>query len=155
MIGTVNFLKAINDSSHSCQLASSWQVFWDSEGRIHIYFLPHGVTIYAQYYSNLFRNDVHQAIQKKRPQKLSKIIILLHDNAHPHTANLMKTILVTTGWEIMNLQPYSPDLAPSNFHVFRSIMVHLEGRKFQTDDELKCCVLNRLSGQNLLFYWEQ
>jgi hypothetical protein len=47
---------------------------------IHVDFLPHGVTVNAQYYRNFLRSDVHQAIQKKRPGKLSKIIFLLHDN---------------------------------------------------------------------------
>jgi hypothetical protein len=45
-----------------------------------------------QCYSNLLCSDVHHVIQKKRPEKLSKII-LLHDNDHPHTANLMKATL--------------------------------------------------------------
>jgi hypothetical protein len=55
-------------------------MFWDSEGVIHVDFLPHGVTVNAQYCCNLLHNDVHQAIQKKRPGKLSEII-LLNDGA--------------------------------------------------------------------------
>jgi hypothetical protein len=35
---------------------------------IYVESLPRGVTIYAQYYSNLFRNDLHQAIVKKTLQ---------------------------------------------------------------------------------------
>jgi hypothetical protein len=81
-------------------------VFWDSEGVIHVDFLPPHATVNAQYYSNLLLNDVHAAISKKRPGKLSKGIILLHNNAHPHTANL--------GWEILNHPFYSLDLAPSD-----------------------------------------
>jgi hypothetical protein len=46
-------------------------VFWDSEGVKHVDFLPHDVTISVQYCSNLLHSDVHQAIQKKRPGKLS------------------------------------------------------------------------------------
>jgi hypothetical protein len=49
-------------------------MFWDSEGVIHIDFLPHDITINAWYYSNLLCNDVHQAMQKKRPGKLSNNI---------------------------------------------------------------------------------
>jgi hypothetical protein len=41
-------------------------VFWNSELVIHFDFLPHGVTINAQYYSNLFFNDMYQAVQKKK-----------------------------------------------------------------------------------------
>jgi hypothetical protein len=71
-------------------------LFWDSEGVIHVDFLPHGVIINGQYYSNLLPNDVHQAIQKERPGKLSEII-LLHDSAHPEKANLMKVTMATMG----------------------------------------------------------
>jgi hypothetical protein len=62
--------------------AVSWQdhesVFWDFERVIHVDFLPHDVTIHAQYYSNFLCNDVHQAIPKKIPAKLSKNMILLY-----------------------------------------------------------------------------
>jgi histone-lysine N-methyltransferase SETMAR len=111
-------------------------VFWDLEGVIHIEFLLHGVTINEHHYSNLLCNDVHQVIWEKRPGKLSKII-LLHDSTHPHTENLTKVTLVTMGWEIMNHPPYSPDLGPSDLHMFGLMKVHLEGQKLQTGDELR------------------
>jgi hypothetical protein len=87
---------------------------------------------------------VHQALWKKRPGKLSKIIILLYDSTSPHIADLMKAALATVGWEIMNHPPYSPDLAPSHIHLFGSVKVHLGGQKFKTDNKLKCCALNWL-----------
>jgi hypothetical protein len=73
---------------------------------------------------------------------MPKIIILLHNNTHPHMENLTKE---TVGWEIMNHSPYSSDLI---ILWFSSVwanegMDHL-GQKFQTDDELKHCVLNWL-----------
>jgi hypothetical protein len=52
----------------------------DSEGVIRVGFLPHHVTINAQYYSNLLRDDVHQAIR----EKTQKEIVLLYDNACPY-----------------------------------------------------------------------
>jgi hypothetical protein len=68
---------------------------------IHVDFLPHSVTINAQYHSNLLHIDVHQAILKKKPGKLSKIT-LLHDNAHLHMADMMKATLAAMDWEIMS-----------------------------------------------------
>jgi hypothetical protein len=52
----------------------------------------------------------------------------------------MKAPLPTMGWEIMNHPPYRPVSAPSDFHAFGPMKVHLEGQEFQTDDELKCSV---------------
>jgi hypothetical protein len=55
------------------------------------------------------------------------------------------------GWEIMNHRPYTPDLVPSDFHLFGPMKVHL-GRKFQTDNELKHGVLNWLCSKDKTFY---
>jgi hypothetical protein len=52
------------------------------------------------------------------------------------------TTLAFLDWEIMNHPPYSPDFASSDFHLFRPLKEHLEGQKFDMDDELKCSVLN-------------
>jgi hypothetical protein len=63
-------------------------VFWDAEGVIHVDFLPPHATVCAQYQSNFLLSDVHTAVRMKRPGKLSKGIILLHDNTCPHMVNL-------------------------------------------------------------------
>jgi hypothetical protein len=112
-------------------------MFWDSEGVIHIDFIPHDVTINEQCHSNLL-----QAIRKKILAELSRMIILLHDNARPHTANLTKEALVTVGREIRNHPSYGPNLTSSDFHLFGPRKVQLGGQKFQIDAELKCGILN-------------
>jgi hypothetical protein len=61
-------------------------------------------------------------------------------------------ILATMGWEIMNHLPYTPDLAPSDFHLFGPMNMHLGRQKFQTYDKLKCCLLNWLHSQDKIFY---
>jgi hypothetical protein len=67
---------------------------WDPERVIHIDFLARSIEINAQYYSNLLQSDMLQAIRKRRHDEPSKIILLL-DNASPHTENLTTTTLVT------------------------------------------------------------
>jgi hypothetical protein len=75
MIGIISFLKAIKKfKTHLSAGKIMASVFWDSERVIHVGFLPHGIKINAQYYYNLLCNDVHQAIRKRRPGKLSKKI---------------------------------------------------------------------------------
>jgi histone-lysine N-methyltransferase SETMAR len=49
---------------------------------------------------------------------LSAGIVFLHDNARPHTARWTASLLQEFGWEVFNHPPYSPDLAPSDFHLF-------------------------------------
>ena len=40
-------------------------------------------------------------------------ILLLHDNARPHTARAMIDALKMLKFEVLSHQPYSPELAPS------------------------------------------
>jgi hypothetical protein len=63
----------------------------------------------------------------------------------------MKAILATMGQEIMSQPPYGLDLALSDFQGFGPLKVHLGGQKFQTDNELKCSVLNSLYNQDETF----
>ncbi|KAJ4428926.1 hypothetical protein ANN_25922 [Periplaneta americana] len=55
-------------------------------------------------------------------------VVLLHDNARPHVADRTATQLQSFGWKIMEHPPYSPDLAPSDCHVFGSLMKFLAGQ---------------------------
>ncbi|KAG5318210.1 MOS1T transposase, partial [Pseudoatta argentina] len=63
---------------------------------------------------------VPRALKEKRPlyaQRHDKVI-LLHDNARPHVAKPVKTYLETLKWEVLPHPLYSPDIAPSDFHLF-------------------------------------
>ena len=59
-----------------------------------------------------------RVIKSKRSEMLSDGIILLHDNARPHTANLVKDKLQRFGWETLQHPPYSPDFFLCDFHIF-------------------------------------
>ena len=43
---------------------------------------------------------------------------LLHDNARPHTANLVRDELQRFDWETLQHPPHSPILSPCDFHIF-------------------------------------
>ena len=51
-----------------------------------------------------------------------------------------KTKRLDYGWEIIDHLPYSPDLAPSDYHLFPNLKNYLGGRKFLNDEELKTAV---------------
>ncbi|KAJ4432039.1 hypothetical protein ANN_20653, partial [Periplaneta americana] len=70
--------------------------------------------------------------------------------ARPHTAASTRELLDQFGWEIFDHPPYSPDLAPSDFHLFTKLKDFLGGTRFGSDEELKKTVntwLNELAAE--------
>jgi histone-lysine N-methyltransferase SETMAR len=76
---------------------------------------------------------LRHAIQNKQRGMLSRDVVMLHDNAGPHTATATQDLIATFGWEQFDHPPYSPDLAPSDFHVFLHLKTFLGGRQFHVD----------------------
>lgn len=114
-------------------------VFWDRKGVLLVDYLPRGQTINADRYCEVLK-DLRRAIQNKRRGMLSKGVLLLHDNARPHTARKTVELLGKFNWDIIPHPPYSPDLAPSDYYLFPKLKVHLGGSRFTNDEELKAAV---------------
>ncbi|CAH2092000.1 unnamed protein product [Euphydryas editha] len=67
---------------------------------------------------------------KERPELANrKGILFHHDNARPHTSLMTLNKLKELGWEVLMHPPYSPDLAPSDYYLFRSLQNSLNGKK--------------------------
>jgi histone-lysine N-methyltransferase SETMAR len=49
-------------------------------------------------------------------------------------ANRTRELLGRYNWEVLDHPSYSPDLAPSDFHLFGPLKKHLGGRRFSTDE---------------------
>ncbi|EGI63035.1 Mariner Mos1 transposase, partial [Acromyrmex echinatior] len=64
-------------------------------------------------------------------------LILLHDDARPHVVKPVKKYLEGVKWEILLHPPYSPDIAPSDFHLFRSMQSALSGERFNSYESIK------------------
>ncbi|GBM95936.1 Histone-lysine N-methyltransferase SETMAR [Araneus ventricosus] len=76
---------------------------------------------------------------------LSVGIVLLHDNALPHTDAATQELLDQFGWEIFDRPPYSPDLAPSDLHLSLKVKEFLGGKRFGSDEELENAVITWLN----------
>jgi len=66
---------------------------------------------------------------------LNKDVVLLHDNMRPHTTAHTNALIKLFNGKIFDHPPYSPDLAPSDYHLFTK-MVWLATQRFHTNEEL-------------------
>ena len=96
--------------------------WWDQLGVMYYELLKPIETITGdRYRTQLMR--LSRALKDKRPQYNERHdkVILQHDNAGPHVAKVVKTYLETLKWEVLPHPPYSPDIAPSDYHLFHLI----------------------------------
>ena len=125
-------------------------VWWDYMGIIHYEMLEKNKTVDSKLYAEQL-SRLNEAIQLKRPDRKGKVI-LQHDNARPHTAQLIKEAIKELKWEIMQNPPYSPNLAPSDYHLFRSLSNQINGVTFNNDDELRSLLDDYFSTRPADFY---
>jgi len=91
--------------------------FWGQDGVLLIDYLPKGQTINEQYYLSLLV-QLKDILNEKRRRKVTKGVLFLHDNAPAHRTLATQKKLAYLGFQCLAHPPYSPDLAPSDYHLF-------------------------------------
>ena len=105
-------------------------IWWDYKGVVYFELLPNNQTINSDVYCSQ-RVKLEEAIKEKRPELVNrKGIVFHHDKARPHTSLATRTRLLELGWNMMSHPPYSPDLAPSDYHLFWNLQNFLNGKNF-------------------------
>jgi len=113
-------------------------IWWDQEGVVYFELLKPGETITGDRY-RLQLMRLSRALRDKRPeyeQRHDKVIFQ-HDNARPHVAKVVKNYLETLRWDVLPHPPYSPDIAPSDFYLFRCMQTDLAGTRFTSFEGIK------------------
>jgi histone-lysine N-methyltransferase SETMAR len=124
-------------------------VWWNTRGIVHFEVLESGQTVnsalYCQQLDRVRRglNDKHVYPGTTR---------LLHDNARPHVSMATQNKIEELGWEVLPHAPYSPDLAPSDYHLFRSMEHSLRDVKFQDVEQVRSWVADYFASQPPEFY---
>ena len=93
-------------------------VFRESQGPILETYQERETTVTSATYCDILQRELKPAICSKRRGKLSKEMLLLHDNARPHTAAHTLETLKQLNLETMEHPAYIPNLVPSDFHLF-------------------------------------
>jgi transposase len=68
-----------------------------------------------------FMLKLRDAIRIKASGQLARGLLLNHDNATPHTARATQERIQELQRELLEHPPYSPDMTPSDFHLFRTL----------------------------------
>ncbi|GFW70566.1 histone-lysine N-methyltransferase SETMAR [Trichonephila clavipes] len=75
---------------------------------------------------------------KKRSELINRKGVVFHqDNARPPTSLVTRQKLLQLEWDTMPHPPYSSDLAPSDYYLFRSLQNFIDGKTFTSNEEVK------------------
>ena len=129
-------------------------VWWDQKGVVYHELLKPGETVNTDRYRQQMINLNHALIEK-RPELARRHgkVILLHDNAPAHKAKPVQDTIKTLGWEQLPHPPYSPDLAPSDYHLFSSMGHALAEQHFDSYEEVENWVSDWFALKDEQFYW--
>ncbi|UYV76611.1 hypothetical protein LAZ67_14001442 [Cordylochernes scorpioides] len=108
-------------------------IWWDHLGVIYYELLQPNETITGERYQQQLMR-LSRALKIKRPlyAKRHDKVIYQHDNARPHVAKVVKETL-----EALPHPLYSPDIAPSDYHMFCSMTHGLAEQHFNSYEEAK------------------
>ena len=99
----------------------------------------------------LMKLDVE--IKEMRSELATRKGVIFHqDNGRPHTSLVTREKLLELGWEVMPHSSNSPDLAPSDYHLFRSLQNHLNGKTFDSNEAVKNKLIQFFACKNQTFY---
>ncbi|CAF1533422.1 unnamed protein product [Rotaria magnacalcarata] len=121
-------------------------MWWGVKGIINWEILPDGCNITADLYCQQL-DRVAEKLKGKQDR-----IYFLHDNARRHVAKSTRQKLLELGWITVPHPPYSPDLAPTDYHLYRSLDNHLREQKFEDENDLKMDLLNFFDQTSQDFY---
>ena len=127
-------------------------LLWDERRVILEHHMPRGNTVTSATYADLLKNHLRPAINSRRRGHLSKGVLLQHDNARNHTARSTVATIQDLAFECLPHPPYSPDLAPSGFHVFGPLKEAMGGKYFRSDEEVQQAVHECLCSQPKEFF---
>jgi hypothetical protein len=123
-------------------------VFWDSQGLLLECHKERGSTVNGSLYSEMPSDKLKLAVWSKRWGLLSDGVVLLPNNAHPHTAAHTVETLKKLNFEVLEHLLCSPDHDLSDYHLFDPLQQALP----QSSNWRKLCLSACLSAQRILFW---
>ena len=88
------------------------------------------LTTINQFEPKIERKTCIQNMRKDITRLFSSMIM-------PHVAKRVKKTLEALDWDVLPYLPYSPDITPSDYHLFRSMQSGLSGERFRSYGDIK------------------
>jgi len=126
-------------------------MFWDQDSILLIDYLSKGQTINKEYYWSLLV-QLKDVLEDKRYGKFTKGILFLHDNVPAPWTLATQKKLAYLGFQCLDHPPYSPDLAPSDYHLFTGLKKQLKVH-FSSDAVVTATAETWLDGQHSELFW--
>ena len=79
-------------------------------------------------------------------------MLILHDNASVHKSNVVQAAIRKANFGEVNHPAYSPDIAPSDYYLFKNLKAFLRGKNFYSDDEVITTVEEHLNNLGSGFF---
>ncbi|GFX36097.1 mariner Mos1 transposase [Trichonephila clavipes] len=106
-------------------------IWWDWKGIIYYELLPYGQTLNSDFYCQQM-DQLKLWIDRKRPELANRRCVVFHqDNARSHISVVTRHKLWNLGWEVLMHPPYSPNLEPSDYHLFFALQNYLSDKKLR------------------------
>lgn len=127
-------------------------VWWDMKGIIYMELLNMGETITSEVYCRQL-TELRDKMKLTRSSLLNRrSVILQQDNAKSHTSKMTRDKLKEFGWEILPHPPYSPDMAPTDYYLFRSLQHLLKGKEFNSKCAIEIAISAYFAGKDQKFF---
>jgi histone-lysine N-methyltransferase SETMAR len=116
-------------------------IVWNPQGFHLVKTLPKGQKLNIYYYSD----RILQPLLENHSTGRGLSLIIHADSARPHTARKTFKFCRDNRLEMAPHPSYSPDLAPSDFFLFRHVKYVLEGAEFPSEETLLAAIQRILS----------
>ena len=110
-------------------------IWWDWKRVLYYEFFPEKPNNLFQHCSQL--DWLKAALYYKNPELINKKGIIFHqDPTRPYVSSMTMQKLLQCGWEILIHSSYSPDIAPSDVHLFL-VFTKFHGKNFSSLEDYK------------------
>ena len=124
-------------------------ILWGSESALRVDFLPRGTTVNGPCYASLLHR-LCSSNYRGETSRESQIRC-----AASSRQRICSQVQHNTGFSKLNQPAYSPDLAPSDDHLFSNLKNFLRGRNFETADEARMTMNHYLESLEILILFSR